>query len=1107
MKRIIALVIVSFILVTSFIPVNASYDSMNLELTLEVGDTEMLSGESNQVYLNLKTTGSQTHFTDSRIEIKADHQSLVFDLDYLLENYSHQFDAIKVDDKGTLILEKNSLQSGVYYELPIPFKTNNGLVANDSKLSFTAQFTSKEYSSEVVASEAVSVYASSPSKINKKYFGLSPEYKTGQAAFFGSSSYWETKALISKSLAGQEFIKEDALITIIETYDEHLVYESMQKGPEPTVDLANRTLTWTFQAPTYVEQDNATDNLWLEDLVVKYGTIDAPNNNQPVKGVETSVTISYTSISGNVHTDQSSDSTTLYPSGIATPELNGLWNVFGHWGPTNAQGDFGYKGYDDMNMKPTVYPWGELGFAHRISSMYGGKYSGYHEYLFNYLIDESLILKTLSLPLEWVNFPDAINGSKPLRDFPEYDIYLLKNKVELDVKGNNDIDERDIIAKLVFGVDFNHGDVIDIEEVLSSRGYDKDTYIAQVRYDFSYAPGGAFNHTGAEGSNMFRYKFAISNQWDQSSRYNETNDTTEVSNEITIYDKPIIDSSYHNPNFSIDYTSEIWDFRENTINGTNACSDKVTPGKGWWPENGITISCMNILYREKADSVRPNGFGNSFFWDVNGFRTAYITNDTGIQIPTVSNTIELLDHTRGTVYSGDNTLQINVNNIKNLSQGTAEHNGLKSYISIPSDMELDLNDIEVIQGDLNVEDIIITYITTNGNYKYYEIDWNLNSLLPGNSIQVNLGVNVGKKYQDLNLTINTDIPNDEFEILSVTEPKITDTIRVLDLQNFTKKGVEYEMIQSKNNYQVISDYYSAVEKSVKGSLDTTFSALGHNDLTGSATYNFSIENKEGRDISEFALMDVLPNVGDTGITDGFSRGSEFNILLEGPIQVHSKFEVFYSEQVNPSKKVLNEILVKDGFNLIDDSKAETNTQWISEDEVTSWSDIHSFIIVLKEGQVFENGELFSFHFKALVDQDSLEGLLTENYNLVAWNSFALAMNGKPSIEPLQVGLVLKDPTEPEVPVEPEIPVEPEKPTDPEKPVEPEIPTIPVEPIEPPKPEDNVKPEIPKQPKPGNKLPSTGVSDSLAPLAGAVLILMGVVIRNKKKDSKNNNPKS
>ena len=104
-----------------------------------------------------------------------------------------------------------------------------------------------------------------------------------------------------------------------------------------------------------------------------------------------------------------------------------------------------------------------------------------------------------------------------------------------------------------------------------------------------------------------------------------------------------------------------------------------------------------------------------------------------------------------------------------------------------------------------------------------------------------------------------------------------------------------------------------VTKQVRGNLDTTYAAypkvaLADPSLPGDAGYRLTVRNSGGAHLRDAVLYDLLPTVGDTGVSAGQvaqPRGSTFTPILTGQLSVDSDpsvtWEVAYSTAANPCR--------------------------------------------------------------------------------------------------------------------------------------------------------------------------------------------------------------
>ena len=229
-------------------------------------------------------------------------------------------------------------------------------------------------------------------------------------------------------------------------------------------------------------------------------------------------------------------------------------------------------------------------------------------------------------------------------------------------------------------------------------------------------------------------------------------------------------------------------------------------------------------------------------------------------------------------------------------------------------------------------------------------------------------------------------------------------------------------VASEQSYS-LSDYdMLKTEKEVKGDLDSSYSSLAHASLGGQISYRLKFSNIDGHAITKLTLLDVLPTVGDLGITDNVDRESKFTPVLTGPITLNnSNLEIKYSTSSKPSRQLLNNSVANwpaGAQKLQDPSGAESPT-WLTQDQVTDWSKIRSFTITLKSGQTIKAGQATTIEFtmqapkRTDLTASQLQTLLNPSAaetSRAAWNSFAVTTNNLLPVEPTRVGVVLEEPS-------------------------------------------------------------------------------------------------
>lgn len=1021
MKKKLMIALSSFLFILSIIPLNASYEAFNLESYAQMTYDSFNTGAKNSIELKLKATGAHTTFTNLKVEVLMP-QFVQIDITSIKNILGEPYNVTR--DKQGLLITRDVFESGTYLELPLVFTVPNGITKTTENLYFDIKVSTDQRSNPTLNLNT-KVQASSPLKISKAYDGLKNSKHQGSLGLSpGMESVWVTKAQIDRQSQGQLYIKEGTQISISETYHESLDYKGMISGPNPDfVDYDARTLTWYFDAPSYDQQDQFDSTLFHQEFKVNYqakpGSLD-----DPVSGVGVTSRLKFINVDGVVLEDQGYAGTTLYPSESETPEVDGNWYVPGHFSPIDPFGNHSTD-FEALNKRPTVYPWATLTYAHQMTALEHGADDRYVEYKWNYYINKHLRLESFKAPGRFDYRPTTDYGdATPLHEQPILHAHVYD-------------DNNQIIATFK---DLEHDQIISREEILKQKNLSETTQISKVQYDFQTTVPGMMideplpqEHNGL--SRMPTYTFTIKDTWRQDSKDN----ITELKNEMDI------DTAFRY-GISNDVVRELYDFKENA-------------------ENDYTITF-------------PDGRVNAWF---EGFhflaapRWANVTENQEAYHPTVTNSIELIDQYKGQIYKGSNKLKVEIVNEPS-SVGAVKDN-VHSIIYVPRSVQFkDLSP----QGNIKSIERLDQH---RGNHDVYHIVWDLAQLAPYESTSQVFDVDISGTYQDLNLKIFTLLEaNDTFETLSVSNPTIQDTL-LIDYDGYTTQSTfeSKKMLQSQNHYQMISDYQLKIKKWVKNENDALYDMQAFIELDDKIDYKLQLSNRTGKAIQEFVLMDILPNIGDRGITDFTQRNSEFDVSLTGPIGVdETLFDVFYSTSNNPSRGDLNRVLTTEGFDTIEDKDA-TDPNWITASDVMEWQTIKSFKIELKDQKELSELQDFEFAFQSeMTYPDVVKQELMNQSNLTAWNSFAVAINGHPAIEPLKVAVrtgVIPPEDKPNKPYE-EDPKETPKET----------------------PKDNPR-ETPKESdKPTPTLPNTGIAALKTPYLviglGSLFVLKGSKKRRK-----------
>ncbi|WP_208559048.1 MSCRAMM family protein, partial [Marinilactibacillus kalidii] len=301
-----------------------------------------------------------------------------------------------------------------------------------------------------------------------------------------------------------------------------------------------------------------------------------------------------------------------------------------------------------------------------------------------------------------------------------------------------------------------------------------------------------------------------------------------------------------------------------------------------------------------------------------------------------------------------------------------------------------------------------------------QFNWNDRLLRPGKQLSSSINVEIEEGVSNL---LRYDVygysGDEEITVPDNDEPGLTDTTLQSDTDDLDRDGNSAESrLRSANEYYISGLYDVQTEKLVRGELDEAYSTFGQTVPGGAIDYRFNITNSSGKVISYMTMIDVLPSVGDLGITDNIDRGSQFTPLLTGPITVPNEWQdrvtVYYSTASNPERDELtrNTDYPESTTQLTNPTGAEA-PNWMVASAVSVWSDIRSFKIELNEGTAWVDGEAIVLDFSMQspqatdVDPSVFDRTVTPTAR-AAWNSFALATDEGQPVEPERVGVYMNN---------------------------------------------------------------------------------------------------
>jgi len=433
---------------------------------------------------------------------------------------------------------------------------------------------------------------------------------------------------------------------------------------------------------------------------------------------------------------------------------------------------------------------------------------------------------------------------------------------------------------------------------------------------------------------------------------------------------------------------------------------------------GEVVNTFNVYGRDANDNQFNQRYHEGGRDTEAGPRSATIVPRPTDQPPIGTVAIELLNHDNSEVIHGENRMKVR---LANLTSSTLVMQGpLETVVLLPPGVTLSSNPNATYK---DTDGLASTgrYEILNENYngsgrQLVKIKWSETRIDIGKNLEAELDVFISDGAPN---TLQFDVygfsGEEELRVPSSSGNAITNTVLQIDDEDLNNNGNSDEpRLKSGNIYTIRGQYDIQTEKLVKGALDEDYTYFGHTTPGGTINYQMKLTNTTGRDITKMTLIDVLPSVGDLGITDNAERGSQFTPNIVGPIvlpeQWQDKVDIFYSTAKNPRRDDLtkNTDYPATTTPLTNPQGAE-EPNWVT--EVSDWSTIHSFKIVLKEGTEWIKGEDITIEFTMKapeageVERDIIDASIDPTKR-AAWNSFAVATDQGQPVEPLRVGVYM-----------------------------------------------------------------------------------------------------
>ncbi|MFU0787365.1 MAG: Fimbrial isopeptide formation D2 domain-containing protein [Enterococcus gilvus] len=496
-----------------------------------------------------------------------------------------------------------------------------------------------------------------------------------------------------------------------------------------------------------------------------------------------------------------------------------------------------------------------------------------------------------------------------------------------------------------------------------------------------------------------------------------------------VSDSEYLKHSYTLKDFGIDSNAHVSNIR---IVHTFAPAGMMTPFM--YPQftikKGYTGTVTNKV---KYDVIGYNKAGEEVSWnlddaynDVNtttGPRTAEVVPIPPEATPIARSAINFDKSENGVIKAGEN--RITGSFVADKASPLPLNKQVSSIALLPVGTKIDTNSPEfrlnagswdeaTSNGDNTSGTIKIVSNDYNGTKRQLvKIIWNADRIYPGQKFQYGFNTIIDK-------TAPTPLRMDTYGFsgdAKISVPSgaatLTDSYLQTDTDDINGNGNTTEpRVLSSNQYRMIKENKVDTTKLVKGDQDKAFSKFGHASPGGKIDYQLTMKNT-GSSIGTFAMMDVLPSVGDLGITDNVGRDSKFAPIMTGPISLpgewNGKVTIKYSEATNPKRDDLDKLVdYPSTTQHLENPAGAQLPQWKTVDQVSDWSKIHSFIVTLDDGK-WTSGAAITLNF-SMKAPDNLTKNLTDKSKdektRAAWNSFAYTADNSQVVEPERVGVVV-----------------------------------------------------------------------------------------------------
>ncbi|CCK83659.1 Cna protein B-type domain protein [Lactobacillus equicursoris 66c] len=914
---------------------------------------------------------------------------------------------------------KDELRAGQAYAMKLAVKTDNGYLNNNTPVDMVGTFKDATgYQKSVTANAKIS--ATTNVSITKSFL-TAESAKPNTAPGAEDTLAWRISVSVPNRSRGLNFLDPSKKIQIVDTISGGSVSKIVADDTFSVKSISGETATFELTTPTLEEQKTNLDApavapwpkmpIYTKSFIV----YTKPNGSWPGTKVSNTATINAQNLQGETHSATANATAQLGVAIGSNGDSDGKYLVPNFEGPSDGESDSHFG----LNPITTVYDTAKI---------------GYYTDFYPAASDDMTIKKYDSSG----NYVGDIQGGwvqeKVRTGFRERWQWKYYSKGEYF---NNKIMEPEVnngLRKKIVHYDIDPHIIIKNIQ-LRNPGYQIYAGTPVIDQPASVRPGVLITltvknmKTGATRTLKSKYMNIDQNYWPLS-YFGATEDERLISADFSI--------QHENPEELIDARtmSVVWlrgvvekGFVGDAVvtnklttvmaDGTTYTRESTDPNNSIGPRTlrvikpGNTIPVARIETAFKKDA--PEGKGIVTKNSPNRV-IANFYNDSSSQADMKSPTVFSVLLPKGVTPSSATNLRLYL-----VNDSTGEEKELLSG-----------NETRVNSGTGNWAGASYEYsydvkggakFNTGQRYVKFVLNDGKNILKPGWHLRGEVDVDIGDVSGSLTLqafggsyTGKLTAPTGYTVLNNKSESEVSDGQPYNEVTSVMGDGNIKQVVTNSSDYGLSGYDQVKIQKFVKGSEDSDYGQMAH--TTRGGTINYRLQITAGQQVDKLTLMDVLPSVGDYGITDNVNRESKFTPVLTGPISVSglSGATIKYSTAANPSRSVLNNsITLPNGGTKLVDKNTESPT-WLTADQVTDWSKIHSFLITSGTGTIktAQTATLdFSMRAPKIEDMSQSQQAAVLDQSIAekdraAWNSFAVTANNLMPVEPERVGVVMND---------------------------------------------------------------------------------------------------